>query len=127
MGGDPKTPRDAVLDPEARLDLLVGHLGTRRERPSEREAPAASSSTVRTRSAAARTRTYTLGLARLVIDRAAFDLAKDLLERSDACKGITCELLEKSLHLDKTTRPRPVAHLFDQVFESAQSAKGELV
>ena len=50
-----------------------------------------------------------------------YDLAKDLLVRSDAYKGITCELLEKYLHLDKTTRPRAVADLFDQVFESAQN------
>jgi hypothetical protein len=38
MGGDPKTPKDAQLDPEERLDLLLGHLGTRREGLSEREA-----------------------------------------------------------------------------------------
>lgn len=61
------------------------------------------------------------------LDKAAYDLAKDLLVRSDAYKGITCELLEKYLHLDKTTRPRTVADLFDQVFESAQSAKVERV
>jgi hypothetical protein len=61
------------------------------------------------------------------LDKAADHLAKDLLERSDACKGITCELLEKYLHLDKTTRPWTVADLFDQVFESAQSATGERV
>ena len=41
----------------------------------------------------------------LVLDNAAYDLAKDLLVRSDAYKGITCALLEKYLHLDKTTRP----------------------
>jgi hypothetical protein len=28
MGGDPKTPKDALLDPEGRLDLLLGRLGT---------------------------------------------------------------------------------------------------
>ena len=38
MGGDPKTPKNAVLDPEERLDLLLGHLGTGREGLSEREA-----------------------------------------------------------------------------------------
>jgi hypothetical protein len=39
MGGrDPKTPEDALLDPEERLELLLGHLGTRREGLSEREA-----------------------------------------------------------------------------------------
>jgi hypothetical protein len=61
------------------------------------------------------------------LDKAAYDLAKDLLVRSDAYKGIMCELLEKYLHLDKTTRLRAVADLFDQVFESAQSATGERV
>jgi hypothetical protein len=61
------------------------------------------------------------------LGKAACDLAKDLLVRSDAYKGITCELLEKYLHLDKTTRPQTVADLLDQVFESAQSAKGERV
>jgi hypothetical protein len=61
------------------------------------------------------------------LDKAAYDLAKDLLVRSDAYKGITCELLEKYLHLDKKTRPRTVADLFDQVFESAQSSNGEWV
>jgi hypothetical protein len=61
------------------------------------------------------------------LGKAACDLAKDLLVRSDADKGITCELLEKYLHLDKTTRPQTVADLLDQVFESAQSAKGERV
>jgi hypothetical protein len=30
MGGDPKTAKDALLDPEGRLDLLLGRLGTRR-------------------------------------------------------------------------------------------------
>ena len=43
------------------------------------------------------------------LDKAAYDLAKDLFVRSDAYKGITCELLEKYLHLDKMTRPRTVA------------------
>ena len=38
MGSDPKTPKDAALDPEERLDLLLGHLGTHREGLSEREA-----------------------------------------------------------------------------------------
>ena len=47
--------------------------------------------------------------------------------RSDAYKGIMCELLEKYVHLDKTTRPWTVADPFYQVFESAQSAKGEQV
>jgi hypothetical protein len=61
------------------------------------------------------------------LDKAAYDLAKDLLVRSDAYKGIMCELLEKYIHLDKTTRLRAVADLFDQAFESAQSATGERV
>lgn len=40
MGGDPKTPKDAVLDPEERLDLLLGRLGSRREGLPEKEAAA---------------------------------------------------------------------------------------
>ena len=68
MAGDPKTPKDAVLDPEERLDLLLGYLGTRREELSEREAAASSSTVVRTRSGAARARTDNLGLARLVME-----------------------------------------------------------
>jgi Cation transporter/ATPase, N-terminus len=38
MSGDPKTPKDAVIDPEEKLGLLLGHLATRREGLSEREA-----------------------------------------------------------------------------------------
>ena len=38
MGRDPKTPKYAVLDPEERLDLLLGYLGTYPEGLSEREA-----------------------------------------------------------------------------------------
>jgi magnesium-transporting ATPase (P-type) len=38
MEVDPKTPQATVLDPEERLDLLLGHLGTRRDGLSEREA-----------------------------------------------------------------------------------------
>jgi hypothetical protein len=56
-----------------------------------------------------------------------FEEWKYRLVRSDAYKGIMCELLEKYVHLDKTTRPWTVADPFYQVFESAQSAKGERV
>jgi hypothetical protein len=56
-----------------------------------------------------------------------FEEWKYRLVRSDAYKDIMCELLEKYVHLDKTTRPRTVADPFYQVFESAQSAKGERV
>src|SRR3954452_24689918 len=38
MGEDSKATQSAVLDPEERLDLLLGHLGSRREGLSEREA-----------------------------------------------------------------------------------------
>jgi len=38
MGGGPKTPEDAVLDPGERLDLLLGHLGACRAGLSEKEA-----------------------------------------------------------------------------------------
>jgi len=54
------------------------------------------------------------------LGKAACDLAKDLLVRSDAYKGITCELLEKYLHLDKTTRPQTAADLFDQLSLGAE-------
>ena len=38
MGEDPKTPQSVAVDPEESLDLLLGHLGTRRDGLSEREA-----------------------------------------------------------------------------------------
>ncbi|HET7269736.1 MAG TPA: cation-transporting P-type ATPase, partial [Rubrobacter sp.] len=38
MGEDPKTTEGTVLDPEERLDLLLGHLGSRLEGLTEREA-----------------------------------------------------------------------------------------
>jgi hypothetical protein len=38
MDEDPKAPQDPVFDLEERLDLLLGHLGCRREGLSEREA-----------------------------------------------------------------------------------------
>ena len=38
MGEDAKTPQGTGVDPEERLDLLLGHLGTRREGLSDREA-----------------------------------------------------------------------------------------
>jgi hypothetical protein len=38
MDGAPKTPKDAVLDPGERLDLLLGHLGACRAGLSEKEA-----------------------------------------------------------------------------------------
>jgi hypothetical protein len=39
------------------------------------------------------------------IDKAAYDLAKDFLVQSGSDKGVTLELGEKYLHLDKTARP----------------------
>src|SRR5215218_521407 len=38
MGEDPKTPQSVAVDPEESLDLLLGHLGARRDGLSEREA-----------------------------------------------------------------------------------------
>ena len=38
VGEDAKTPQVTVVDPEERLDLLLGHLGTRRDGLSDREA-----------------------------------------------------------------------------------------
>jgi magnesium-transporting ATPase (P-type) len=38
MGEDPKTTQGVAVDPEERLDLLLGHLGTKRDGLSEREA-----------------------------------------------------------------------------------------
>ena len=38
MGDHPHLPQDVTVDPEERLDLLLGHLGTRRDGLSEREA-----------------------------------------------------------------------------------------
>jgi hypothetical protein len=54
-------------------------------------------------------------------DKAAYALAKDFLVQSGADKGLTPELVEKYLHLDKTLRPRTVAGLYERVLESAQS------
>jgi hypothetical protein len=47
MGGDPKTPKDAVLDPEEMLDLLQGTSGPVGRVPPRARPPAASSGTFR--------------------------------------------------------------------------------
>ena len=54
------------------------------------------------------------------LDRVAYALAKDFLYSS--VEGITPELVEKSLHLDKTTRPQTMADLYERMLGSAQSA-----
>ena len=56
------------------------------------------------------------------LDRVAYALAKDFLLRSGADKGFTPELLELSLHLDRTTRPQTLASLYERMLGSAQSA-----
>ncbi len=55
------------------------------------------------------------------LDKAAYNLAKGFLLKSSV-KGVTPELVEKYLHLDKTTRPRTLAGLYQRVLESAQNA-----
>jgi hypothetical protein len=57
MDEGPKIPKDAVLDPEERLDLLLGHLGACRAGLSEKE-PAATSRRVRARCIAVRAHFY---------------------------------------------------------------------
>jgi hypothetical protein len=54
------------------------------------------------------------------LDRAAYALAKDFLYLG--VEGIKPELVEKSLHLDKTTRPQTIAGLYERMLGSAQSA-----
>jgi thermostable 8-oxoguanine DNA glycosylase len=49
-------------------------------------------------------------------------MAEDFLLRSGADKGVTPELVEKYLHLDKTTRPKTIAGLYERMLGSAQSA-----
>jgi hypothetical protein len=56
------------------------------------------------------------------LDNATYALAKDFLVESGADKGVTLELVEKYLHLDKTTRPQTIAGLYERTLESAQSA-----
>jgi hypothetical protein len=56
------------------------------------------------------------------LDKAAYDLAKEFLVSAGAAKGVTSELVENYLHLDKTARPRTVAGLYERMLESAQSA-----
>jgi hypothetical protein len=56
------------------------------------------------------------------LDKAAYELAKDFLLQAGADKGLTPELVEKYLHLDKATRPQNVAGLYERILESAQSA-----
>ena len=57
----------------------------------------------------------------LELGEAAYELAKDFLLRSGV-EGVTPELIEKYLHLDKTTRPRTLAGLYERVLSSAQNA-----
>jgi hypothetical protein len=68
MGGDPKTPKDALLDPEESWISFLGTSGPVGRGSPRGRPPAASSSTVRTRSGAARAHTYNLVLARLVME-----------------------------------------------------------
>ncbi len=56
------------------------------------------------------------------LDKAAYDLARDFLVQSGAEKGVTPELVENYLHLDKATRPRAVPGLYERILESAQNA-----
>ena len=56
------------------------------------------------------------------LDRAAYNLAKGFLVQSGMEKGVTPELIEKYLHLDKTARLRTVAGLYERVLDSAQNA-----
>jgi hypothetical protein len=56
------------------------------------------------------------------LDKAAYALAKDFLLQSGAGKGVTPELIEKYLHLDKTARPQTVAALYERLLGSAQNA-----
>ncbi len=58
----------------------------------------------------------------LELDRAAYALAKDFLLQSGADKGVTHELVEKYLHLDKATQPQTLAGLYERVLGSAQNA-----
>jgi hypothetical protein len=55
-------------------------------------------------------------------DKAAYDFAKAFLVRSGADTGVAPEVIEKYLHLDKTTRPPTVAGLYERILESAQNA-----
>jgi hypothetical protein len=54
-------------------------------------------------------------------DRFAYALAKDLLLRSGAESGVTCELIEMYLHLSKP-RPSTLAGLYGRILGSAQNA-----
>lgn len=49
-------------------------------------------------------------------------MAKDFLLQSGADKGVTLGLVEKYLHLDKTSRPPTVAGFYERILESAQNA-----
>jgi hypothetical protein len=53
-------------------------------------------------------------------DRVAYDLAKELLLRSGAARGVTPELIENYLYLS-TPRPDTLAGLYERMLESAQS------
>ena len=56
------------------------------------------------------------------LDKTAYTLAKEFLVQSGANKGVTYELVEKYLHLDKTARPRTLTGLYERMLESAQNA-----
>ncbi len=56
------------------------------------------------------------------LDSASYIIAKDFFLRSGADKGIAPELVEKYLHLDRTTRPKTIAGLYERMLDSAQSA-----
>ncbi len=55
------------------------------------------------------------------LDRIAYALAKQFLLESGV-EGVTPDLIEKHLRLDKTTRPRTLAGLYERVLGSAQNA-----
>jgi hypothetical protein len=55
------------------------------------------------------------------LDRAAYALARDLLLRSGADKGVTPELVEKYLQ-PSTPQPDTLAGLYERMLESAQNA-----
>jgi hypothetical protein len=56
------------------------------------------------------------------LDKAAYGLAKDFLLQVRTGNGVTPELVEKYLQLDKKIRPRTLAGLYERVLESAQNA-----
>ncbi len=55
------------------------------------------------------------------LDRAAYALARAFLLKCSV-KGVTPELVERYLHLDKSTRPQTLASLYERILNSAQNA-----